>query len=60
MSDKLKPCAHCGCEAKYLTDAYLDYVECSRCKCRTGLYFLKASACRVWNRRAPVVPEGAS
>lgn len=52
MSEELKSCTFCGCEAELnFQELYGYFVSCPKCLARSMALMKKQSAIAVWNRR---------
>ena len=67
MSEELKPCPHCGCQACILEEFHEEIgrikfrVGCKNCLAITfSLYDTKAEAIEAWNEYAEILPCGKS
>lgn len=47
----LKKCPFCGGEAKFVKTDIAEYVQCTRCKAKTGAISSFEEAAKAWNRR---------
>lgn len=57
MTDKLKPCPFCGCEAEWwdtFDEEYPYQIVCKRCFCGTDTTVTKEHAIKSWNTREPM------